>query len=67
MVQELLRHKTLAMSMDLYTRINATNKREAVAKLSYGAAVPISREVAESVVPKDNRHDFPTPPRCGNA
>jgi len=36
-VQELLGHKTLAMTMNLYTKIHAGTKRQAIGRLSYGA------------------------------
>jgi integrase len=38
-VQELLGHKTLAMTMKLYAKVRPQNKRQAVAKLSYGKGV----------------------------
>jgi len=36
-VQELLGHKTLAVTMQLYAKIRSGSKHAAVAKLSYGA------------------------------
>lgn len=36
-VQELLGHKTLAMTMNLYAKIRSGSKRQAVARLSWGA------------------------------
>jgi hypothetical protein len=38
-VQELLGHKTLAMTMKLYAKVRPQNKRQAVARLSYGGGV----------------------------
>ena len=35
-VQEILGHRTLDMTMRIYTKIKAAPKRQAVAKLSYG-------------------------------
>src|SRR5262249_46234534 len=35
-VQELLGHRTLAMTMNLYTKIHASTKRQALGKLPYG-------------------------------
>ena len=46
-VQELLGRKTLTMTMNLYTKINATNKQEAIAKLSYGAGSHVPDQVLE--------------------
>jgi len=36
-VQELLGHKSLAMTMNLYTKIHSGTKREGIGRLSYGA------------------------------
>jgi integrase len=38
-VQELLGHRTLAMTMKLYAKVRPQNKRQAVARLSYGGGV----------------------------
>jgi integrase len=38
-VQELLGHKTLAMTMKLYAKVGPQNKRQAVGRLSYGGVV----------------------------
>ncbi|HKI36066.1 MAG TPA: tyrosine-type recombinase/integrase [Gemmataceae bacterium] len=38
-VQDLLGHKTLVMTMKLYAKVRPQNKRQAVAKLSYGKGV----------------------------
>jgi integrase len=38
-VQELLGHRTLTMTMKLYAKVRPQNKRQAVAKLSYGQGV----------------------------
>jgi site-specific recombinase XerD len=35
-VQELLGHKTLAMTMNIYAKVHGRTKRQTVAKLSYG-------------------------------
>ena len=47
-VQELLGHKTLAMTMNLYAKIHSGTKRQAVGRLSwYGAGVQASEHVVE--------------------
>jgi integrase len=46
-VQELLGHKTLAMTMKLYAKVRPQNKRQAVAKLSYGKGVSPPAHVLE--------------------
>jgi integrase len=38
-VQELLGHKTLQMTMAIYTKINSQTKRQALGRLSYGSGV----------------------------
>jgi site-specific recombinase XerD len=38
-VQELLGHKTLAMTMKIYAKVRAGTKRQALGRLSYGAGV----------------------------
>src|SRR5262249_33215235 len=46
-VQELLGHKTLAMTMKLYAKVRPQNKRQAVAKLSYGEGVTAPAHLIE--------------------
>jgi integrase len=46
-VQELLGHRTLAMTMKLYAKVRPQNKRQAVAKLSYGRGVTAPAHVLE--------------------
>jgi integrase len=46
-VQELLGHKTLAMTMKLYAKVRPQNKRQAVARLSYGKGVTAPAHVLE--------------------
>jgi integrase len=46
-VQELLGHKTLAMTMKLYAKVRPQNKRQAVARLSYGEGVTAPAHVLE--------------------
>jgi integrase len=46
-VQELLGHKTLAMTMRLYAKVRPQNKRQAVARLSYGRGVTAPAHVLE--------------------
>jgi integrase len=46
-VQELLGHKTLAMTMKLYAKVRPQNKRQAVARLSYGRGVTAPAHVLE--------------------
>jgi integrase len=47
-VQELLGHKTLAMTMKLYAKVRPQNKRQAVARLSYGGGVVAPGHILES-------------------
>jgi integrase len=46
-VQELLGHKTLMMTMKLYAKVRPQNKRQAVARLSYGKGVTAPAHVLE--------------------
>jgi integrase len=46
-VQELLGHKTLAMTMKLYAKVRPQNKRQAVARLSYGKGATAPGHVLE--------------------
>jgi len=46
-VQELLGHKTLAMTMNLYTKIHAGTKRQAIGRLSYGKGSETPDHVVE--------------------
>jgi integrase len=46
-VQELLGHKTLAMTMKLYAKVRPQNKRQAVARLSYGKGVTAPGHILE--------------------
>jgi integrase len=46
-VQELLGHKTLAMTMKLYAKVRPQNKRQAVARLPYGKGVSAPGHVLE--------------------
>ena len=59
-VQDLLGHKTLTMTMKLYAKVRPQNKRQAVAKLSYGEGVTAPMHLIE----------YPTGPsdsvRCGH-
>jgi integrase len=56
-VQELLGHKTLAMTMKLYAKVRPQNKRQAVARLSCGKGVSAPGRVLEypgaSAIPAD--------------
>lgn len=53
-VQELMGHKTLAMTMNLYAKIRVTTKRQALGRLSYGAGVQAPEHVVEfPATPKD--------------
>jgi integrase len=49
-VQELLGHRTLEMTMNLYAKINAGNKRQAISTLTYGKGVS-SPEGVVGIVP----------------
>jgi integrase len=46
-VQELLGHKTLAMTMKLYAKVRPQNKRQAVARLSYGRGATAPGHILE--------------------
>jgi len=46
-VQELLGHKTLTMTMKIYTKVRPQTKRQVVASLSYGAG----SQAADHVLP----------------
>ncbi len=46
-VQELLGHKTLIMTMKLYAKVRPQNKRQAVARLSYGGGVTAPAHLIE--------------------
>lgn len=46
-VQELLGHKTLAMTMGLYAKIHRGTKRQALGRLSYGSGVQVPDHVVE--------------------
>jgi len=46
-VQELLGHRTLVMTMKLYAKVRPQNKRQALAKLSYGKGVSTPSHVLE--------------------
>jgi integrase len=50
-VQELLGHRTLAMTMKLYAKVRPQNKRQAVAKLSYGKGASAPGHVLEYPAP----------------
>ena len=39
-VQSLMGHKTLDMTLKVYAKVNATQKHEAIKKLSFGAVLP---------------------------
>lgn len=54
-VQVLMGHKTLAMTMGLYTKMNATDKRQAIDSLSYGRGVSNPEGVAGVVSLKSSR------------
>ena len=46
-MQELLGHKTLTMTMQLYAKVRPQNKRQAVARLSYGEGVTAPAHLVE--------------------
>lgn len=54
-VQELLGHKTLAMTMNLYAKLHSQTKRQALGKLSYGSGVQA----------RDGVLEFPTAAKAG--
>jgi integrase len=57
-VQELLGHKTLTMTMKLYAKVRPQNKRQAVAKLSYGRGVTAPAHLIEYPRPAANPVHF---------
>jgi integrase len=63
-VQELLGHRTLAMTMKLYTKIRGQNKFAAVAKLPYGEGVSTPDHVigyaTGPTIPAQNGHQSVT-------
>jgi hypothetical protein len=50
-VQELLGHKTLAMTMKLHAKVRPQNKRQAVARRSYGGGVTAPAYLVEFPAP----------------
>jgi integrase len=64
-VQELLGHKTLAMTMKLYAKIHGHTKRQAVARLSYGRGVrqPEGVLALPAANPVQNGHQSVTAPK----
>jgi integrase len=54
-VQELLGHRTLAMTMSIYAKVRRSNTREAVARLGYGRGV----EAPAHIVPLPDGHRIP--------
>jgi integrase len=65
-VQELLGHKTLTMTMKLYAKVRPQNKRQALARLSYGRGVTAPAHVleypAQGANPVQNGHQSVTGP-----
>ena len=60
-VQELLGHATLEMTLKLYTKINVGNKRQAIARLTYGAGVTTPEHLVEFPGQRpDPGHKMPT-------
>ena len=62
-VQELLGHKTLAMTMKIYTKIRGQNKRQAINVLSYGNGVTAPEHtlpLPEKVIPKTGHQSVTT-------
>jgi integrase len=63
-VQELLGHKTLTMTMKLYAKVRPQNKRQAVARLSYGQGVEAPAHLIEypaaGTIPVQNGHQSDT-------
>ena len=53
-VQELLGHKTLAMTMNLYAKIHTGTKRQAIGRLSYGAVRAVMQRIAQQEIPMMN-------------
>ncbi len=60
-VQELLGHKTLAMTMNLYAKIHSGTKRQAVGRLGYGAGVQPVDHVVQLPPKSPGGHNLATP------
>jgi integrase len=56
-VQTLLGHKTLAMTMNIYAKINGGTKRQALARLSYGQGAVAPKHVLS--YPENDRKTEP--------
>jgi integrase len=53
-IQELLGHKTLAMTMKIYTKIRTQTKRQAIARLPYGAGATTPNHLVELPTARTN-------------
>jgi integrase len=58
-VQDLLGHRTLAMTMKLYAKVRPQNKRQAVARLSYGKGVSAPDHVLPYPKPQEGAGPVP--------
>ncbi len=47
-VQALMGHKTLDMTMRIYTKVNVTQKQNAIKKLSFGSVLPVEKDTEEN-------------------
>lgn len=47
-VQSLMGHKTIDMTMRIYAKVNATQKQDAIKKLSFGSALPKDKSPEEN-------------------
>ena len=59
-VQELLSHKTLEMTMNLYAKIHPGTKRSAIGCLSYGVGARAPEHVVEFPSVSNRRHKVAT-------
>ncbi|OAI54782.1 hypothetical protein AYO44_14215 [Planctomycetaceae bacterium SCGC AG-212-F19] len=68
-VQELLGHKSLAMTMNLYAKMNSQTKRQALGRLPYGRGVLAAEGVLEypgkGAIPVQDCHRSVTRPETG--
>ena len=65
-VQELLGHKTLAMTMKIYTKIRTQTKRQAIARLPYGSGATTPEHLMKLPAEKLNPVLFGDPTPASN-
>lgn len=65
-VQELLGHKTLTMTMKIYTKIRSQTKRQAIGRLSYGGGVQVPSGIIEFPGARTNQPSGQSEPNAHN-